>query len=426
MRTIRLYFLSFVWLTSLLLMSLDSTSAMAQPDGFNYDENKVPGYELPALLVDDQGDAVKTVEQWETKRRPTILKLFKDHVYGHQPDLPFEVHSKTIESGECFEGLGWRNQIQVEVTTEMGKSTIQLLLYLPKTDKPAPLFVGLNFGGNHTVSRNPSIQLPKSWVRNSRGTQDQKNRAREQDRGNRMRRWPVKQILQNGFGLATAYYGDIDPDFDDAFKNGVHGLFPASSDDTNWGSISGWAWGLSRLADVLVKQPAVDASSIYLVGHSRLGKTALWAGALDERFAVVISNNSGCGGAAISRRRFGETVARINQVFPHWFCDRFRKYNDREQDLPVDQHMLLALMAPRPVYVASASEDRWADPRGEFLAAQHSQPAFQLYGLPTSLSEFPTADESIGATVGYHLRTGKHDLTASDWQMFMQFCQRSR
>jgi len=406
-------------------------SAFAQPKGFNYDESKVPAYDLPDPLWDQSGKPVKDAESWRTARRGEILDLFETYVYGRTPDADVKVSFDAFSRyGAAYGGKATRKEVRAYFTRGDKHAHMDILIYLPNvTTGPVPMFVGLNFHGNHTVSADPSIRLNRGWMRNSSKNANQDNRASEASRGTASSRWAIEKILDRGYGLATIYYGDIDPDFHDEFQNGVHPLFykqgqtkPAADE---WGSIGAWAWGLSRAMDYFETDDAINHKQVAVLGHSRLGKTSLWAGATDERFAITISNNSGCGGAALARRRFGETVARINTSFPHWFNDNHVKFNDKENELPVDQHMLIALMAPRPVYIASAEQDQWADPNGEFLSGKLAGPVYELFGKKgVGVEKQPALNTPVGDFVGYHYRTGKHDVTDYDWEQYLNFADR--
>jgi len=403
---------------------------MAQPKGYNYDESKVPDYQLPLLLRADSGKKISSRDEWKSIRRPEILHHLEQEVYGKN-EIPLEqikVQTSLIESGDTE--YGTRKQYRIVFSSKYKEVVLNALVYLPKTiKKPVPLFLGLNFRGNHTVSPDKEIIITKAWVRPGKGIIN--NCATEDGRGTSSSRWDIQQILSNGYGLVTAYYGEIDPDFDDNFKNGIYELLGSNRKQKpdSGGSIDAWAWGLSRLVDFIHTQPAFDKNRIIVLGHSRLGKTALWAGAKDQRIALVISNNSGCGGAAISRRCFGETIKRINTSFPHWFCKNYSKYNEQEDKCIVDQHSLLSLIAPRPLYVASASEDLWADPYGEYLSIKETIKVYQLYGYKfdkywsEDIEHKVNPGTSYTGKIGYHLRKGKHDVTSWDWEKFIQFAE---
>lgn len=392
-----------------------------------YDEADVPSYTLPDPLRFENGAPVATPADWG-KRRAELLQLFASQVYGRTPvgrpaEMRFEPRKKVTD---FLEGRATLEEIRIYFSAADNGPFLDLLLIKP-TQIPAagvPTFLTINFAGNHTLHPSPEITLSRSWMRSS--AEDVKdglivdNRATEKSRGARVSRWPVEKLIESGTALASFYYGDIDPDFDDGFENGIHALFGKPGAD-EWGSIGAWAWGASRAMDFLATDKEIDQKRVAIFGHSRLGKTALWAGAQDERFALVISNNSGCGGAALSRRCFGERVGRINTVFPHWFSDTFIQYNENEAALPVDQHQLIALIAPRMVYVASAVEDEWADPKGEFLAARDAGPVFELLGKKgLGTDEQPALNTPVGETVRYHLRSGKHDVTDFDWEQYIQ------
>jgi hypothetical protein len=403
-------------------------SALAQEA--NYDESKVPPYTLPDPLVCIDGTKVTTPAIWKSKRRNEILELFTREMYGRSPAKPgamrFEVRSV---DKHALNGTATRKEVRVLFTGTQEGPEMDILMYLPNNVKKCPLFVGMNFYGNHTILSDPAITLSDAWMTPNKRLGIVDNRATEASRGARHSQWPVEMIIARGYGLATIYYGDVDPDFDDGFQNGIQPMFykkgqtyPAKDE---WGSIAAWSWGLRRALDYFETDPDIDAKHVAVMGHSRLGKAALWAGVLDERFALVISNDSGCGGAALSKRIFGETVGTINTSFPHWFCDNFNTYSDNETALPMDQHMLLALVAPRPLYVASAQEDLWADPYGEFLSASLATPVYKLLGkegLPTD--KMPGIHQPVMGTIGYHIRAGKHDVTDYDWEQYMNFADK--
>lgn len=412
-------------LLSMAGLALLHPLAAKVPAGFNEDEAKVPAYQLPALLKTAGGRDITTAEDWRRIRRPEILQLLAQQMYGESPPLPAKVRVEpTAPPTPAVDGLAIRHQVTLHLSDAPDGPAMDLLLYLPRDAKgPVPLFWGLNFEGNHSVEADPAIPLSRSIQRMiDTEAADAPKRRKMPARGSQARRYPLEIPLKAGFGVATCCYHDIDPDFDDGFANGVHAMFPGQRNDASWGSLAAWAWGLRTGLDYFQSRGDIDGRKVVCMGHSRLGKAALWAGATDTRFALVISNESGCGGAALSKRRFGETVARINTAFPHWFCRNFRQYNDREADLPWDQHWLIACIAPRPVLVHSATEDQWADPKGEFLAAFHAGPAYQLEGKSGIGSpDMPGPGQAVGDAVGYYLRTGVHDVTAEDWQSYVRF-----
>ncbi len=395
----------------------------------NYQESEIPPFKLSDPLVSFNGKTIGTTEEWENIRRPEIIKFFEHNVYGAVPGPVDKVSFSTVEQKTlALEGKAYRKQVVVTLGKNDRELAFTILLYLPVTNEKPPIFLGYNFLGNHTIINDEGILISPSWSKNNSDLNIENHTLDKRSRGMRANRWDVDQILASGMGLATIYYGEIDPDKND-LSDGIQALYYKEGQerplDDEWGAVAAWAFGLSKAMDYFQTDMDIDASSVIVFGHSRLGKAALWAGATDSRFAAVISNNSGCGGAALSKRRFGETIAAINTSFPHWFCTNYKEFNEAEDKLPLDQHTLLASIAPRPLYVASAVEDQWADPKGEFLSTVYASPVYELYKLQgISQSSLPALNQPIQNTVGYHIRKGKHDVTDYDWQEYIRWSKK--
>ena len=386
----------------------------------NYIEAFVPSYTLPSPLTSQKGAKVKTAFEWMTFQRPAVLKMFQKEMYGKMPPRADKTSYELISIREdALDGTAVRKEIRIHFEMNNGKSHfIDMLLYIPKNvEKPVPAFIGLNFKGNHTCGDEKDI--------NPTGKRFNSSLLDEKQRGIHSYRWQFKELISKGYAAATICYHDIFPDRNDGWSESIFALFENLNETCDahehYSSIGAWAWGLSRGLDYLEKEVAIDSSRVAIHGHSRLGKAALWAGACDQRFKLIISNDSGCGGAAISRRMFGETFLFMVNVFPHWFVKGFRKYATNENNLPFDQHWLLSLSAPRPLVVASASEDLWADPKGEFLSAYHAGEVYKLFDAPTiEIDKMPEINDLLTSAISYHIRAGKHDQTAFDWQHYIE------
>lgn len=379
------------------------------------------------LLRAFNGKFIKSKTDWERIRRPEILRYYEQYVYGERPDFKPRIRYELKLSDTVWvEGT---EAIHQEVFMHFywkGDSLKALFTLFFPIQKPHPaMFLGMNFYGNQTISTDTSILLTESYVENSEKIGINNHKANHASRGKRAYRWPLGLILKSGYGLATCYYGDFDPDYDDGFKNGIHGLAnqkKGHSNPTDWGAISAWAYGLSAMQSYLENDARLSKSKTIVVGHSRLGKAALWAAATDSRFDMAISNNSGCGGATQFKLKKGEDIATINTKFPHWFCGNFKVFNHKEDSLMLDQHMLISLIAPRPVYVASASEDLWANPEGEFTSLCLAVEVYRLYQPALNFPcQWPGVGESLSKPpLFYHLRQGKHDILEADWQHFIR------
>lgn len=382
--------------------SKESVERLSKPGvEFNYYEEKVPTYTLPDVLTSVDGRKISSKSQWEKVRRDEILEIFRTNVFGRVPETPYNKSFKVVSTDKnAMNGAATLKQIEILIASGEKELVIHLTLFTPNNlKKPAPAFLLID-------NRGPANTDPLRKVKSEF--------------------WPAEEGIARGYAMAVFANSDVDPDNFDEFKNGIHALLDKNPrPDDAWGTIAAWAWGASRCMDYLVTDKDIDAGKVAVVGHSRGGKTALWAGAEDQRFAMVVSNESGCGGAALARRKYGETIARINTSFPHWFCTNYRKFNNNEDSLPLDMHMLLALTAPRALYVDCASEDLWGDPRGSYLALYHAAPVFNLLGTNSQIPESmpPLNKQVVNGKVGFHIRDGVHNMLLKDWNWFMDFAE---
>ncbi len=418
-------------LSSFLFCALLASSAAARPP--NYDEAKVAPYALPDPLTFADGTRLAAPDQWP-RRRAEILALFEDQMYGVIPPPPAVLRTELLESGETPDGRVIRKQIRMWFREDRTGPAIDWIIFLPKhASGPVPAFIGLNFYGNQEILRDPEIRVTGAWLRDDPKHFIAGHRASEQSRGlscapGAGQTWPVATLAARGYALVTACYGDIAPDDKDLYTNGVQVLFPTSvpGAGSNTTALAAWAWGLMRGMDLIGREPAIDARRVAVTGCSRLAKAALLAGAKDERFAVVIPNQTGGGGVPLAKRDYGENVALENKNFPHWFCGNFRKYSDNESALPFDQHMLLAACAPRKLYVSSFPGP-WFDPYGEFLSVKAAEPVWRFLGLPgLPAAEWPAEmAPSTGTHLGYHRRPGEHGIASYDWSCYLAFTDRA-
>ena len=376
------------------------------------------------------GRGVNSTYLWENVRRNEIKDYYENYVFGKRPDFNPEVTYTTI-AVDTFQVKGvsiQHKEIKAKFKYRGRKLTSYYSLFLP-LDVPNPIvFVGLNFFGNSTIDTLHTLTQSKHYVMKNVGVKTKGHHVTQDSRGTKAHRWPLDVIVGNGCGLITAHYADFDPDVMNGFIDGAHGLAQGRfhfRERNEWGSISAWSWGLSQLQSFLESNDNTKLSKTVVIGHSRLGKASLWAGALDQRFDMVVSNNSGCAGAAQFRTMRGEDIEKITNRFPYWFARNFQSFRGKDSLLLVDQEMLLSLIAPRPLYVASASKDSWADPEGEYLSFYKAQAVYHLYDSTLTIPyRYPAPNEAIQyGNMAYHLRAGEHEILAWDWEHYVSFAK---
>ena len=405
----------------------------------NYDESQVGDYKatLPDALVFNNGKPVKTARQWTRKRRPEIVKLFEEYEYGKWPAKRPKLRY-SVQKDVGLEGLAVRKQVTVFFSPDDNGPRVDVLIYLPKNVQgPAPLLLNLSFSPNNLVVFEPGVKPGRRWDANTR-TASVVATPPTMATNYAMRvglNDVVKSFLEAGIGFATLNYTDMEPDFKDAAKLGIRGLFLKPGQDEpaedEWGAISAWAWGISNVMDYFVEDADIDAARIAITGCSRLGQTTIWTGARDPRFAVVIPSCSGEGGAAISRRNYGENLAHITSPsrYRYQFCYNYSKYADRVDELPVDANLLVALIAPRPLLLQTGTTDTWSDAKGEWVAACEAAKVYELLGKDALVpgadpDHVPEADKPIYSTLGYVIHEGGHGVQPQDWTYYLEFCKK--
>ena len=402
----------FLLLGVLLLCSTLFGRERKEYDGdLIYDEDKVPHYDLPPLLVTAEGDAVTTAQEWRDIRRPQILALFSNLVYGRVPEpaSPVKIEFKVMKTDrEFMQGKGTRKDVVIRISNKNGKAEMLVLVFVPNdADGPVPAFMKHSFDDTKSDGFEADTgPFKRGFLRNG---------------------WPLGEFFKRGYGFVAVYQQDLVRHNEVEFLHGIHPLFYREGQSfpkaNEWGVLATVAWGAMRAMDYLETDDDIDHERVAIMGHSKMGKATLWTAAQDERFALAISAQSGCGGAALWRRRSGETLEKMVTRFPYWLCRNAWKFVGQEDDLPVDQHMLLACIAPRPVYVHSGVEDTWADGRGEYLSAYHASEVYRLLGKKgLTWEESPAVGEAIiESDVGYHIRKGGHSIEKYDWLRFMDF-----
>ena len=415
----------------------DSAADVVAGIPVNYTEANSGTYTLPDPLKLNDGRPVKDAKTWFEKRRPEIRKLIEENWYGRAPGRPKEMTFEVVEQGTpAFDGKAIRRQITIYFTKERTGPRMELLIYLPANAKgPVPVFLNMSFSANNLAVADPNIKIGRRWDRESRtqvaadapptgaGAAGGGTAARRATRG-----LPVEQFIAHGIGIATFNKDDLAPDFVGSEGLGVKALYLkrglTAPESGEWGAIAAWAWGASRALDYFETDKGVDARRVAIYGVSRLGKTALWTGAADERFAMVIASCSGEGGAAIARRNYGETLAHMAAPtrFPYQFAGNYAKYANRVNEWPVDANMLISLIAPRPLLLQTGNTDKWSDPYGEFLAAVAAEPVYTLVGKRgLGTTQFPAAGQPILHDLGYFMHDGGHGAVPSDFDVYIKF-----